>query len=96
MNYVSPMTRFTFPNLLNHQMWHGSEPSVTHRGSEGSPQHGDAVSRLCPSRNTLMPSTMAMSAVPPKGGTACYNHQPPTKPYWGNWGQAFTMKGLTC
>lgn len=56
------------------QIWHGSEPSVAQLVSEGSPLQDDAVSGLCPSGHTLMPSARAMSAVPPKGGTASYNH----------------------
>lgn len=59
---------------LSGQIWHGSKPSVAQLVSEGSPLQDDAVSGLCPSGYTLMPSSSAMSAVSPKGGTACYNY----------------------
>lgn len=77
------------------QIWRGSEPSVTHLVSEGSPLQDDAVSGLCPSRHTLIPSAIAMSAVPPFGGTASY------APfiYVANLDQSIatiTPKGMTC
>lgn len=51
-------------------IWHGLKPLAFHHDLEGSPLHGVVEAGLCPSRFALMPSAMAMSAVPPSGGTA--------------------------
>ncbi|SPP63800.1 hypothetical protein NITLEN_10886 [Nitrospira lenta] len=67
------MTSFSFSTPFD-RIWHGATPPVTHLVSEGSPLQGDAVLGLCPSKSTLVPSSIAMSAVPPKGGTAYRTH----------------------
>lgn len=93
-SFIFAMTPFSFTTPFI-QLWHGAMPPVTHLVSEGSPLQGDAVFGLCPSRSTLVPSPMAMSAVPPKGGTAycdhCFKQTLDESLHI-----AFIMKGLPC
>ncbi len=91
-SFIFTMTTFSFITPFD-LIWHGTTLPVTHLVSEGSPLQGDAVFGLCPSRSTLVPSSMAMSAVPPKGGTAYCDHYF-KQTHDESFRLAFIMKGL--